>query len=205
MSRLDIANIALTQLGQDPITRLGSTEPNSKTMAGLIDQALRFTLAQHPWNEAISRAELPLADYKPPFGFPYAYKLPAGGELVECLRVIEATDALHGEIEWRREGRWLLSDAGGHTTDETNVDGPGPILLRYIGWVKDEAVWSPQLIQTTALYLASQTAFKITANRALGADKFKEFNDNLRVARSLDGQEMSRFPMYQDDLARSRL
>lgn len=201
MSRLEIANIALFELGQDPIADLNGNGANEKRMNARINSAIRFVMEQHPWNELISRARLPLADKEVIFGRRYPYALPAGGEQPYCLRVLEATDELYGDISWRRERRFIYTDGGQHPSGQA----AGPLLLLYIGFIDNEAEWSPKLIEASGRYLASVTAFPITKDKALAKEKKTEWQDFLKVARSLDGQEQSEYPIDTDVLLRSRL
>lgn len=201
MSRLKIMNIALRELGQEPIGDPDSTEFNATILQAAMQDGLDFVMEQHPWNECISRARLALAEKEVVFGRQFPYRLPDGGDQAYCLRVLEATDELYGEISWRVEGRYIYTGGGRVPSGQ----GAGPLLLKYIGRNTVEAEWSPKLMTATGIYLAATTCMQITKDSGLKTKKDQQFADFIKVSRSLDGQEQSEYPVDTDGMVRSRL
>lgn len=136
-----IANQALGILG--PGSGFLTDLTTDQTVAG---QALNRTyemvrdevLEAHPWNFAVTRAEIAADVSTPEWGFDYQYSLPAN-----CLRFL----SMYGQkVEYQIEGDKLLCDEA------------GPLLIRYIKRETDTSKFSP----TFNTAMATRWAFQIS-------------------------------------------
>ena len=107
-SRTSIANIAMSIIGNEPISDLNESSDEARLAKKYFDQAFASALAEYPWGWALVRKVL-AADAEPPeFGFKHRYMLPA-----DCIRPFWVG---HDDIEltedqaWVREGDFILTD-----------------------------------------------------------------------------------------------
>jgi hypothetical protein len=107
-----------------------------------------------------------------------------------CLRVWRLADSA---IEYRIEGRKLLTDAG----------APLPIL--YIARISDPERFDASLTVTLAAALAAEIAFRLTNSRTAEEAMHRWFEQALTRARSADAQEGSPENIDADEFERARL
>lgn len=195
MTILDIANLALTQVGSE----MRLTSLNDKTKAGRlcsqhIDASRRSALTLHPWKFATGRVTLaPLANSfatvtangtttplppgtLPPFGFSYAYAIPA-----DCLQVRLVNDSglVDGhDSTWRTEANMILCNY--------------PVInLRYTVDVKDASQFHPLFGDVVAIHLAKKIAYSLTQSDNRNETLSKELEITLRKARHIDSTQNS--------------
>lgn len=142
-SIVDVCNRALSRLGSLRVTVVFPTPDNSKAARachsawGIVrDEVLRA----HPWNCAITRAELAADTATPEWGFDSQFTLPS-----DCLRVLEVDTAGH----WQIESRKLLTDED------------APLYVRYIRREEDVSLWDPLLVSAMASRLAAELSREI--------------------------------------------
>lgn len=80
MSKLKIANLALIQLGQEPLTALEGDAPTNKIVNAVIDTVIDLILSNGNWSFATINTELPptpiTEEEQQQTGFLYKFKLP---------------------------------------------------------------------------------------------------------------------------------
>lgn len=170
-SKVGIANLALADLGADPIADFAEGSEEAKLVTLRYDAAVDTVLRAHPWNSAIARAQLAKALVAPLFGYASAYQLPSDPY---CLRALELND--DPELVFKIEGRLLV-------TDETSA------LLRYIARVTDTSQYDALLVEALAARLAYDLAYSITGNASLAEAKLKVYEKKIAEARRVDSQE----------------
>lgn len=168
-STVDIINIALDLLGEDPITDPNQKEPSARRADRNYPLIRDAVLRDHPWNCAQARAELASSDPDPVWGPAAAYDLP-----VDCLKVRRAGP---DGTTWRVEGRRIVADAG------------APLRILYTRRITDPNQFDALLVQAIGARLAVQIAPAITQDRGRLADVKGLSDDSLAAARSVDGQE----------------
>lgn len=173
-SDVAICNTALNRLGANTITSFTENSKEARLCnaeyQGIKDQLLRA----HPWNCAISRAELAQDSIPPSFGFTYQYTLPTDPY---CLRVLQMETEV---INFKVEGRKLL-------TNESTAK------IMYIGRVQDSEEFDALFIDTLSARIAFEFSFNITGSRTLQTDLFSLYSEKLALARSFDAQESGIF------------
>lgn len=156
-SVVQICNLALMNFGDISITSLDDQTKQARACKVFYPLLRDELLHQHPWNFAMTRADISaqVAD-APPFGFSYAYTLPA-----DCLRVWE----LYGsDAEWVVEGGQLL----------TNQDSD--IRIRYIRAVTETGRFSPSFVTCLGLKLGARLASKLADDSKQKAELLEELN-----------------------------
>ena len=174
-SEVDIANIALTQVGAATINAFTESSPEAKN-ANILYPASRDTvLRMHPWNSAIKRVKLsPVTGGTPPFDFENSFNLPA-----DCLRVLgvaqaeDLTDVCH-----KVEGRTIVTDEG-------------TIYLKYIHRVTDVSLMDALLVEAIAHHLAWKLTVPLLENANKTQQAYGLFTQVMRQAKSVDAKEDS--------------
>lgn len=168
VSNVQIANMALSLLGDEAILSLTEDTNRARVMNLWFEIARDTVLQKHLWNEASARQQLSLDAAVPAFGFARQFQLPS-----DFLRAVQLND---GKEPFRIEGKKLLSD--------TSV-----AKLRYIKKVTDPNEFGPMLVQAIAAYLAWVTAIQITGSASLAEQMKQDYEDTLQAARGVDAQQ----------------
>ena len=172
-SETGICNEALSEIGAASILALDQDDKNArecnKRYASLRDKLLRA----HPWNFAVARAKLGQLSAAPTYEFDFAYQLPS-----DWLRILSVhdNDAGVGPVEYRIEGRKVLS-------------GAGELWLRYIRRVTDPNTFDELFTEALIFRLAWALARPLTQSGTLEELKRKAFEAVMRKARGVDAQE----------------
>lgn len=164
---VEIVNIALTKIGEPPITALTNNRPAALVANTLYGPTRDAVLRAHPWNCAIWRATL-AETTAPLFGFTNAFALPA-----DFLRVVRVNREMRPA--YKIEGQTLLTDA------ET-------VELSYVRRI-GEPLMESLLVMALATRLAAEMAEPITGSDSKTQRLFQEYETKLAEARSVDAQE----------------
>jgi hypothetical protein len=145
-SEVEICNRALQKLGAKRIVSLDDNSVNARACNVAYSLVRDRVLRSHPWNCAISRAEL-AADAEPPeWGRANAFQLPS-----DFLRLLPPYPEMNiNDLDWQIEGRKILTDDS------------GPIYLRYIYQVTDPNEMDPLLRELISTELALELCEEIT-------------------------------------------
>lgn len=189
-SEVEICNRALDAIGAPTITALTEGTRQAGICNRYFPQLRDDVLAAHPWNFAIKRAVLPALETAPAWGFDYAYQIPT-----DCLRVVEVEgeDAIVPPSAWQVE-------SGSIVTDMT-----APLYIRYISRVTETGLFAPLFVSALAARIAAEIAQPLTGSSDIRGRMQKEFADQMRRARSADGQEGTPLMLGADDFPLSRL
>ena len=178
-----IANLALTELGQDPIASIDDADQQAVLSKQFYNDARRQVLAEHTWNEATKRAVLtPPSGTTPPFGFDTAFDLPA-----DFVRKVHVGDDRETEIfDYEIEGRQLLVRG---VTDELKLvyiaDDPPPASGLPVSDM------GPLLQQAVALKLAEMLARPLNSSSAVREAVAQLYRDTLSEAMFMDSRDGS--------------
>lgn len=158
ISRVAIANLALTKLGVSHIETFKEDSKAARTMAALFDRIRDIELSRHYWNFAKARRALPEAINDEPRGaFRYAYALP-----VDWLTTIfvgtEQPGISLADVQTYDEGDW--SHEGGYIL--TNY--APPLALFYVRRVTDVTKYHALFVEALACRLAMEAADTLTAS-----------------------------------------
>lgn len=175
ISAVDICNDAIDMLQGDPIASLTEETATARRFNRTFAKSRDFFLAQHPWNFAVRRAELPEASLPPTHGWNKRYELPG-----DCLRLLPIRYGNEHEgdlLKYVVEGSDIL-------TDQT-----APLKIRYIYRNDQYGTWSPAALEAFSAYLASKVAHAMTKKASFTQLAKAGYDEYLAKAKRLDGLE----------------
>lgn len=175
--RVDIANMALSWLGEDDISSLEDANESARQMRINYIPARDATLEAHEWSFAIKRFIPGQVVPAPEFGVTYAYSIPS-----DILRVLSCdtttTDSIpigsQEQIDWVMEGGLILTNEA-------------VIYCRGIKRIDQEGKFSPLFVHALAAKLASLTALNLTGSAEIQANMFGLYNRFISEAKTRDG------------------
>jgi len=186
-STIEIGNLALTYIGEDPVSN-AEYDSNANKAARLIKRLyphLRDTvLREYPWNCAMKRARLPALADDPVWGPDKAYQLPT-----DCIRALRISERA---IAFKIEGRILVTNHA------------APVDLLYTKRVDDENEFDPLLIEALAARMAHALAFPITQSTTLVNTMWELYRQKVISAESMDGQEGTGDALIAEDFLEAR-
>ena len=178
-SSVEVANAALTLLGDSAITALTEDADRARAIKKIYLSTLDEKLRGHDWNFARMRAQLVEVDATPEFGYDYMFQLPQDPF---CLRVLSTNldelDAweLETYVTTTAQYRVLVTDAS-------------TVEIKYIARIEDPTLWDVSFSDAFVLELARKACYAITRNATLAAELNAEADAMWKKARSVDGQE----------------
>lgn len=178
-SSVDIANLALTLIGEAAIVSLDEETDQARALKRIYNITLDAVLRDHNWNFAQLRVSLARHAIAPSFKFSYQYVLPTDPY---CLRLLETN--LDSDQAWRIETYKTASEQSRViVTDATSVK------VLYVARLTDVVLWDALFADAFATDLAYRASFAITRNAALTKSLQDEKELAWRKARARDGQE----------------
>lgn len=164
---VNIANLALTRLGEKSITSFDETSEAAVTMKLLYEKVRDEEVQSHPWVFAKARSTLARATSTPDFEWLYQYILPSNYLQAKRLYnpVVDGTFVI--------EGNKLL------TNEET-------VFLEYVQRVTDTTLFDPYFVKGFYLQLAMAATPRLTALRGHKSDLFEEYTQVILRAKRLN-------------------
>lgn len=191
-SEIEICNLALSYLGQAPITNLLSPQNATEQLCAINYPFSRDAILEsHDWSFAVARLALTTPDPSTPnWGFNYQFQLPT-----DVLRVIWCGDNQnekeYAQFDWRVEQRFIVTDAN-------------PVWIRYVRKVTDTTQYSPLFVQALACRLAMEMCVSITENVALYQRLTAMYGIKLSEAVANDGMQGRSEKIKQNVLSSAR-
>ena len=167
-SEVDICNIALSNLGERPITARNDQNQRARACDNRFNDVRDLVLRSHVWNCALKREQLTSSATAPVWGYSVAYPKPA-----KMLRLISVKE---NEYPFKIEGENIV-------TNSTSLN------ILYIEQVTDTAKYDALLIQAIALRLATEIAQDITGKTQLKEALMRKYREVMSEARSADAAE----------------
>lgn len=197
-SQVDIANRALTKLGEARIMSLSDDVEAARAVSSLWDIVRDNELRARTWNFSVKRTSLAALNSTPSFGFEYEFQLPS-----DCLRVLMIGEYYPGpsltdyrnspEAEWQIEGRKILTDYA------------APLYIRYVASITDTGSWDAMFVEAFASKLAVELAERLTQSSTKRDFAWREYETALRMAVRADAIENPPEPLADDAWILSRL
>lgn len=180
-SVVDICNEAMDLLGAATITSLTENSKEARLCNRRFNTVRDQVLRSHPWNCAITRATLAKDADAPAFGFASQFTLPTDPY---CLRVLSFWNstvnndvaAYDSTVMYKIEGRKILSNES-------------TCKIIYVFRQEDTEQYDSLLSTTIAHKLASETAYAITGSNGVASNMIALYEQQLRLARSMDAME----------------
>jgi hypothetical protein len=172
-SVIEICNNALLDLGEEAIMSLG----DESKAAGLCNHrwpAVRdAVLRAHPWNCAMTQAELAAGTAAPLWKWEYGYVLP-----VDFLRMVQVVGADGIRVrDWEIQGGIVLCNEA------------APICIAYVRRETDPRKYDALLDETLSARLAATLAYPLSGSTALAQACWDVYQDKLGEARGVDARE----------------
>lgn len=175
-SSVDIANSALTKLGEARIMALSDNVKAAREINAIFEIRRDALLRSYNWNFATKRTSLPALVDAPAWGYSYAYQIPS-----DCLRVVQVNDF------------WLItgfSDFLGGPDDEPFkiedgkivTDYSAPLKIRYLRRVSNSGEFDSAFIEVFAYDLAYECCEAITQSNTKKESLKEGRKDALRAA-----------------------
>ncbi len=184
-SEVNVANLALTDLGADRIIALDENSENARKVNAIFALIRDSVLRSHPWNFAIQRRNFNQTTNTPEFGYDSEFQIPG-----DVLRIL--TPENRNYTEFVREGDKIL-------VNDTSFKA------RCIVRIEDPTLWDESFVATFASRLSAELAYSITDSRSLADDKWKIYQLKLRIATGVDAQEGTPEEFLADEWIDSRL
>ena len=184
-SEVNVANLALTDLGADRILALTEDSENARKVNAIFDLVRDAELRSHPWNFAIERRNFNKTTNTPLFGFDAEFQIP--GDVIRIL-----TPENRKADMFVREGDKVLA----------NDDS---FKARCIIRITDPTKWDETFVTCFAARLSAELAYSITDSRTLAADKAEVYKEKKRIATGVDAQVGTPQELFADEWLDSRL
>lgn len=182
-SEIGICNSALSKIGASRITAFDGSSKEAILCDEQYKKLRDDVLRAHPWKFALKRATLQLLPEAPAFGYACKFDLPG-----DYLRVVRFEPS---GCAYTIEGRELLTDAS-------------EAAIQYVSLVDDPALFDPNFREALAFRLAADLAYPIAQSAALAKGMMDAYEQQLRLARSMNAQEGTPPKVEADDWIQSR-
>ena len=197
-SKVDIANRALTKIGEARIMSLSDDVEAARVIDSLWSVVRDSELRARNWNFSIVRKSLPALASAPVWGFAYQYQLPP-----DCLRVLSVTEFFPGpsltnyrtgsESDYQIEGGKIL-------TNES-----APLKIRYVARIEDTGTWDAAFAEVFACRIAVEICERITQSNTKRQLAWEEYEKAIKDAVRADAIENPPEPLPDDSWMLSRL
>jgi len=168
-TKVSICSQALLMLGQKPIASFSEPSTGATLASNLYTSEKEALLREHPWNCCTRRAVLAASATPPAHYYTATFPLPA-----DCVRLLSVGDD-DDPVDYRLEKEGIQSDG-----DALNI--------RYVANL-DESLWDSKLVNLMKLKMRAVFAYPVTKSTSLADLCAAEFNDALKKAKTIDGQE----------------
>lgn len=197
--RIDVANLALTWLGEEPVTSLEDDLDRARIMSINYIPARDATLEAHDWSFAIERFIPPMNEVEPVYGASAAFDIPTN-----ILRVIAvdnprstANTDFTLPINSREQLDWVFEKRQVICNQEV-------IHCRGIRRIEQEGLFSPMFVHAFAAKLAFLTAMNLTSSAEIQANMLAFYTQFILEAKTRDGLQGRSRRFRQRSLIKSR-
>jgi hypothetical protein len=183
-SEVNVANLALTDLGADRIIALTEDSENARKVNAVFALLRDAELRSHPWNFATQRRNFNQTTNTPAFGFDNEFQIPS-----DVIRILTSENRNYDD--WVREGdKILINDTS--------------FKARCIIRITDPVIWDEAFVAMFAARLTAELAYSITDSRTIAADKWSIYREKKRLTSGIDAQEGTPMEMLADEWLDSR-
>ena len=197
-SRVEIANRALTKVGEARIMSLDDDVEAARVISALWDVVRDAELRSRNWNFSVKREALAALSAAPSWGFAVQYQLPS-----DCLRVVQVGEFFPGpsmsDYRNRNESMWQIE--GGKIL----TDYEAPLKIRYVARIEDTGSWDALFVEVFACRLAVEICERITQSNTKRELAWNEYGDAIKSAVRADAIENPPEPLPDDSWMLSRL
>lgn len=166
ITKTDILNKALTQVGANPITSIDDSTNNARILSRVYEISLRSILSECKWNFATKRISLTQsADTLDWYdvGNTYIYTKPT-----DIIRIYGASSA---SATYKEEGDYIISDTAS-------------LGIRYVYFLDTPSKYPAYFIDAFIDRLCSEIAYAIVNSQTL-AEKYKELYESVTLPKAM--------------------
>jgi len=189
-SIIEICNSALQGLKRERIMALTDNSEEANLCNQIWPGVRDMVLACHPWNSAMTLAQLQQSATAPAWKWDFAYPLPA-----DCLRVFEVVGIDQMAVaDWEIQGRDILCDED------------APVYISYARREEDPQKYDPGLCEVLIAALQARLAYPLTASVTAQQAAETLYQNRLRDARGIDARQGSAVkPIVESTWLRAKL
>lgn len=197
-SDVDIANLALTKLGDLRITSFDDNTKPAREISAVYELLRDKLQRRYVWRFCVTRAQLAASETAPEFEYAYQFQLPS-----DCLRILQVgryypsivmADATSGPFQdYQLEGRQILA-----RSDEA-------LPLRYLKRVEDSTQFDATFIDAFAAEIAYNLAEALTQSGSKKEQALQDFKQAIRDAVVANALEMPPEDLQDDTWVMARL
>ena len=184
-SEVDIANRALSMLGESRITSLTDNNKPARAMNARYELLRDAELEAYPWRFAVRRVQLPASTDVPPWGYTKIYDTPT-----DEIRPIKV-----GGYFINSEAIGVMYESSGIQTEETPyeiIEGriqtnlSAPLDYEYIARITDAGSFNPLFVEALAARLAVDSSEELTQSNSKGERAERFYKKTLSTARRVN-------------------
>lgn len=198
-SSVDIANSALTKLGEVRIMALTDNVKAAREINAVFELRRNAMLRAYNWNFAMTRTQLSALSDSPSWGYTYQYQLPS-----DCLRVVQVgeyynipglSDYIGGTDNepFKIEGSTIVTDFG------------APLKIRYVRRVTNSGEFDALFCEALASDLAYTCCEAITQSNTKKESAKAERKEAIMTAIRTNAIELPPQAIQDDSWIMSRL
>lgn len=171
MTQVEVCNLALGWVGSELITSINDSTTPARLCKANWNSTRDVVLASREWAFAIRRYEIAPDTTAPVFGWDHRFPIPSN-----VLRVLRCEDGYGEDIDWQREGNFIVSDeATVHALCLVRVETMSD-LPEYFG-------------QALAAMLASNLAIPLAQSAEMQKAWYAIYLQKLKDAISIDSMQ----------------
>ena len=184
-SEVDIANRALSMLGEIRITSLTDASKPARAMNARYTLLRDAELSAYPWRFAVKRVQLAATTEVPAWGFSTIYERPIGD-----LRPIQV-----GGTQVSAETIGVFYESTGSSTENApyeiiagkiHTDMSAPLDYEYIAQITDAGAFDPLFVEALAARLAADAAEELTQSNSKKEAALMVYKKTLAEARRVN-------------------
>lgn len=196
---MDIANLALTWLGEEPVTSLEDDLDRARIMSINYIPSRDATLEAHDWSFAMMRFIPPLNAVPPEYGASAAFDIPTN--ILRIIAVDNPKNTANTDftlpINSREQLDWVFENRQVICNQEV-------IHCRGIRRIEQEGLFSPLFVHAFAGKLAFLCAMSLTSSAAIQANMLEIYNQLILEAKTRDGLQGRSRRLRQRSLIKAR-
>jgi len=184
-SEVDIANRALSMLGEIRITSLDDANKPARAMKARYDLLRDAELSAYPWRFAVKRVSLAATTDTPAWGFSLIYNRP-----IDDLRPIKVGGAfVNAEtigVFYESTGVYTEQSPYEIIEGRIHTDLSAPLDYEYVAQITDAGQFDPLFVQALAARLASDAAEELTQSNSKAERADRIYQQTLAQARRVN-------------------
>lgn len=173
-STTDIANRALTKLGEARLLSLTDDTNAGRVMNSMFAQVRDAELRRNRWNFALKRASIPALSTAPDWGYIYTYPLPS-----DYLSLVQVGEYYIRPLT-KAKGPWHVEGTDSGSAILTDLQSP--LKIRYVRRVENSGMFDPLFVEALACKLAFEACEAVTQSGAKKQSASEEYKAALSEA-----------------------